>query len=92
MESEYPCNMGIYSFSPKTNYTTKFLKILFRLFDKLQWQKVWWTQADRLTDRSKTSFNYNFFFLGEGGMGWGVLQTHLQSVTKGWISKFYYII
>lgn len=36
MESEYPCSMGIYSFSPKTNYTTKFLKILCLLFDKLQ--------------------------------------------------------
>lgn len=78
MESEYPCNMGIYSFSHKTNYTTNILKILFLLFDKLQWQKIWWTQADRLTDRSKTSFNYNFFFFffiffggGEGGMGWG---------------------
>lgn len=84
MESEYPCNMGIYSFSPKTNYTTKFLKILFLLFDKLQWQKILWTQADRLTDRSKTSFNYNFFFFffifflgggrGEGGVG-GVTDT-----------------
>lgn len=72
MESEYPCNMGIYSFSPKTNYTTsKFLKILFPLFDKLQWQKIWWTQADRLTDRSKTSFNYNFFFFIFWGVGGG---------------------